>query len=134
MLSTRLYYVHKDIQTKTNKIKISDGEVAMNNQGGIGKFGSYGDTIRNKIIQNKWHRIAITVKCKDPPDKKKKKKSGTFGNNNNRFGMGQRRGSQGKFFAHCNNQYVNYRHSIIFCLFFLLMSLKIIFQHSTQTV
>ena len=106
MLSTRLYYVHKDIQTKTNKIKISDGEVAMNNQGGIGKFGSYGDTIRNKIIQNKWHRIAITVKCKDPPDKKKKKKSGTFGNNNNRFGMGQRRGSQGKFCAHCNNQFL----------------------------
>merc|ERR1712166_535973 len=73
LLSTRLFYVHEDVQAKTKKIKPSDGEAQINSKGGVGKFGQFGDTARVRLKPERWHRVVITVRCKNPPDKKKKK-------------------------------------------------------------
>jgi hypothetical protein len=79
LLSTKLYYVHEDIKKKLKKIKASDSELQLNSKGGIGKFGQYGDTARVRLTPARWHRVVVTVRCKDPPKKKKTKKSGHFG-------------------------------------------------------
>ena len=43
-----------------------------------------------RLKPERWHRVVITVRCKNPPDKKKKKKAGNFdafrGDDDSRFG------------------------------------------------
>ena len=43
-----------------------------------------------RLKPERWHRVVITVRCKNPPDKKKKKKTGNFdafrGDDDSRFG------------------------------------------------
>jgi hypothetical protein len=51
-------------------LKRSDGECLVNQAGGVGQFGTYGDTTRAKLEAGRWRRVVIAVKCSDSATEK----------------------------------------------------------------
>jgi hypothetical protein len=45
------------------KLKQTDGEAIISSTGGVGILGSFGDVTKAKVKLNRWHRVAISVKC-----------------------------------------------------------------------
>ena len=44
-------------------VRQTDGECKISGAGGIGNFGSFGDTSESKIEPHQWNRVVVTVKC-----------------------------------------------------------------------
>eukprot|EP00750_Incisomonas_marina_P014138 INCI17609.11.p1 GENE.INCI17609.11~~INCI17609.11.p1 ORF type:complete len:5029 (+),score=1065.32 INCI17609.11:298-15384(+) len=44
-------------------VRQTDGECKISGAGGVGNFGTFGDTSEAKIEPNQWNRVVITVKC-----------------------------------------------------------------------
>ena len=42
-------------------VRETDGECKISADGGVGNFGTFGDTSQNKVEPNQWNRIVITV-------------------------------------------------------------------------
>lgn len=62
LLQTRLCHVKR---SKGGRVRVSetDGECRVSSAGGIGLFGSYGDTTKRRIQKGKWTRVALSVRC-----------------------------------------------------------------------
>jgi hypothetical protein len=57
--------IHKEENKRTGKtiLKRSDGECLVNAAGGVGMFGTYGDTTKARLVKGVWKRVVIAVKC-----------------------------------------------------------------------
>lgn len=62
----RFHVVAKYMGTGKVTLARSEGECLINEVGGLGIFGSYGDTTKAKIIPGLWKRVVISVKNVDP--------------------------------------------------------------------
>ena len=43
-------------------MKQSDGECSVSSAGGVGTFGTFGDTTKAKVDAGQWKRVVIAVK------------------------------------------------------------------------
>jgi hypothetical protein len=60
-------------------VRQTDGECKISGAGGIGNFGTFGDTSESKISPHEWNRVVITVACKgDGTDNKVKGEMSTY--------------------------------------------------------
>lgn len=57
--------IHSEENKRSGKTSLtrSDGECIVNQAGGVGMFGTYGDTTRSKVDIGCWRRIVVTVNC-----------------------------------------------------------------------
>jgi hypothetical protein len=64
--------IHAKDNKKSGKVTLSksEGECHINQAGGVGQFGTFGDTTVACIEPNYWKRVVISVKCGDVGDKK----------------------------------------------------------------
>jgi len=53
-----------------NTLTKSDGECIINQTGGIGIFGTYGDTTKARLESGLWRRVVVSVKCSDKQNEK----------------------------------------------------------------
>lgn len=51
----------------------SDGECVVNQAGGVGQLGTFGDTSSVKVVPGRWVRIVVAVWCADDSDKNNSK-------------------------------------------------------------
>jgi len=69
LFQTRLVHVEENQRTGKKRVKQSDGECMINSEGGVGIFGTYGDTTKAKVEKSKWKRLVISVNCGDEDQK-----------------------------------------------------------------
>jgi hypothetical protein len=64
--------IHSNENKRTGKFTLSksDGECLINQAGGVGLFGTYGDTTRARLEVGVWRRVVVTVKCTDKANEK----------------------------------------------------------------
>lgn len=64
--------IHAKDNKKSGKVTLSksEGECLINQAGGVGQFGTFGDTTVACVEPNCWKRVVISVKCGDIGDKK----------------------------------------------------------------
>lgn len=64
--------IHSKENKRTGKIDISrsDGECMINQAGGVGIFGTYGDTTKAFVKAGNWKRVVISVRNTDDPNGK----------------------------------------------------------------
>jgi hypothetical protein len=57
--------IHSEENKRSGKVTLSrsDGECIINQAGGVGMFGTYGDTTRAKLEVGAWKRVVVTVHC-----------------------------------------------------------------------
>jgi hypothetical protein len=57
--------VHGKENKRTGKFTLtkSDGECIINQAGGVGMFGTYGDISKSKVETGHWKRVVVSVKC-----------------------------------------------------------------------
>lgn len=57
--------IHSEENKRSGKTTLSrsDGECVVNQAGGVGMFGTYGDTTKAKLTVGSWKRVVVTVKC-----------------------------------------------------------------------
>ena len=62
LFQTRLCHAKR---SKGGRVRVSetDGESRISSAGGVGLFGSYGDTSKRRIQKGKWTRVALSVRC-----------------------------------------------------------------------
>lgn len=80
LFQARVAYIDPDGNSMA--VLASDGECVVNNAGGVGRLGAYGDVTKAKVEPNRWRRVVITVKCKgekDQPDEQQQQASSGFG-------------------------------------------------------
>ena len=67
--------VHATDGKKSGKVTLSrsEGECIINQAGGVGQFGTFGDTSTACVDTNRWKRVVISVKCGDTGEKKSAK-------------------------------------------------------------
>ena len=63
LFQTALIHAEDDKRSGKTTFTRSDGECLINQAGGVGMFGTYGDTTRAKVETNSWKRVVVTVKC-----------------------------------------------------------------------
>jgi len=64
--------IHSEENKKTGKVTLtrSDGECVVNQAGGVGMFGTYGDSSKAKLEVNKWKRLVVSVNCSQKANEK----------------------------------------------------------------
>ena len=57
--------IHSEENKRTGKTTLSrsDGECVLNQAGGVGMFGTYGDTTKARVDVGSWKRVVVTVNC-----------------------------------------------------------------------
>ena len=63
LFQTALVHAGNAQRSGRTKLKQSDGEAMISATGGVGVLGSFGDISKAKVKVNRWHRVAISVKC-----------------------------------------------------------------------
>lgn len=63
LYQTGLVYLEQSKRSNKPTPKKSDGECNVNQNGGVGMFGTYGDTLKAKLELNSWKRLVISVRC-----------------------------------------------------------------------
>lgn len=69
--------VHTKEHKRTGKVSLNktDGECTINQAGGVGMFGTFGDTTKAKLEPGMWHRVVIAIKCSGSENEKGKMKT-----------------------------------------------------------
>ncbi len=70
LFQTALIHVKEDKRSGKTTMSRSDGEAMINQAGGIGVFGTYGDTTKSKIEVGHWKRVVVTVSCTESATEK----------------------------------------------------------------
>lgn len=63
LYQTALIHCEENKRSGKTSLTRSDGECIVNQAGGVGMFGTYGDTTRARIDVGCWRRIVVTVNC-----------------------------------------------------------------------
>jgi hypothetical protein len=63
LFQTALIHSKENKRTGKTDISRSDGECLINQAGGVGIFGTYGDTTKAKVKTNVWKRVVVAVHC-----------------------------------------------------------------------
>lgn len=63
LFQTQLLHTEENSKTGKKIIKQTDGECSVNQAGGVGTFGTFGDVTRAKVEVGQWKRVVISVKC-----------------------------------------------------------------------
>lgn len=70
LFQTALIHNNTESRSGKNTLSRSDGECIINQTGGIGIFGTYGDTTKARLEPNVWRRVVVSVKCIDKQNEK----------------------------------------------------------------
>ena len=65
LFQTALIHSSENKRSGKTTLSRSDGECLINQAGGIGMFGTYGDTTKAKLEPGIWKRVTVAVKCTD---------------------------------------------------------------------
>jgi hypothetical protein len=65
LYQTGLIHCEENKRSGKTALTRSDGECIVNQAGGVGMFGTYGDTTRARIEIGCWRRVVVTVNCAD---------------------------------------------------------------------
>ena len=63
LFQTALVHAGAAQKSGRGKLKQTDGEAIISSAGGVGILGSFGDVTKAKVKLNRWHRVAVSVKC-----------------------------------------------------------------------
>jgi hypothetical protein len=63
LYQTGLVYLEQSKRSAKATAKKSDGECTANSNGGVGMFGTFGDTSKAKLEVGQWKRLVISVRC-----------------------------------------------------------------------
>lgn len=63
LFQTALIHAKDDKKLGKTTLTRSDGECIINQMGGVGIFGTFGDTAKAKVKKSEWKRVVIAVKC-----------------------------------------------------------------------
>lgn len=69
LFQTALIHCTESRNGKTT-LSRSDGECIINQSGGLGIFGTYGDTTKARLDPGVWRRVVVSVKCSDKQTEK----------------------------------------------------------------
>jgi hypothetical protein len=70
LFQTALIHSLENKRTGKTTLSRSDGECLINQAGGVGLFGTYGDTTRARLEPGLWRRVVVAVKCTDKQNEK----------------------------------------------------------------
>lgn len=70
LFQTALIHTEENKRTGKTTLKRSDGECIVSQGGGVGMFGTYGDTSKARVSVGVWKRVVITVKCAEQTGEK----------------------------------------------------------------
>eukprot|EP01038_Epipyxis_sp_PR26KG_P004031 gene4031-5768_t len=70
LFQTALIHSKENKRTGKTTLSRSDGECVINQSGGVGMFGTYGDTTKAKVEVGYWKRVVVAVKCSDKQKEK----------------------------------------------------------------
>jgi hypothetical protein len=62
---TGLVYLEQSKRSNKPTPRKSDGECTANASGGVGMFGTFGDTLKARLEVGQWKRLVISVRCAD---------------------------------------------------------------------
>ncbi len=63
LYQTALIHCEENKRSGKTTLSRSDGECILNQAGGVGMFGTYGDTTRARVDVGSWRRVVVTVNC-----------------------------------------------------------------------
>lgn len=70
LFQTALIHSAENKRTGKTTLSRSDGECLINQAGGVGLFGTFGDTTRARLEPGVWRRVVVAVKCTDKQNEK----------------------------------------------------------------
>ena len=70
LFQTSLIHANENKRSGKTTLSKSDGECMINQAGGVGVFGTFGDTTKAKVEVNMWKRVVVAVKCVEGKDEK----------------------------------------------------------------
>lgn len=70
LFQTALIHSAENKRTGKTTLTRSDGECLINQAGGVGLFGTFGDTTRARLEPGLWRRVVVAVKCTDKANDK----------------------------------------------------------------
>ncbi len=70
LFQTALIHSVENKRTGKTTLSRSDGECLINQAGGVGLFGTFGDTTRARLEPGVWRRVVVAVKCTDKQNEK----------------------------------------------------------------
>lgn len=70
LFQTALIHSAENKRTGKTTMTRSDGECLINQAGGVGLFGTFGDTTRARLEPGVWRRVVVAVKCTDKQNEK----------------------------------------------------------------
>jgi hypothetical protein len=70
LFQTALIHSLENKRTGKTTLSRSDGECMINQAGGVGLFGTFGDTTRARLEPGAWRRVVVAVKCTDKQNEK----------------------------------------------------------------
>jgi hypothetical protein len=70
LFQTALIHSKENKRTGKTVLSKSDGECIISQSGGVGMFGTYGDTTKAKLDVGCWRRVVVSVKCVEGANEK----------------------------------------------------------------
>ena len=70
LFQTALIHSNENKRSGKTTLTRSDGECLINQAGGVGLFGTYGDTTRARLEPGVWRRVVVAVRCIDKQNEK----------------------------------------------------------------
>jgi len=70
LFQTALIHAKENKRSGKTTLTRSDGECIINQLGGVGLFGTFGDTTKAKLEVGIWKRVVIAVKCVEGKNEK----------------------------------------------------------------
>ena len=65
LIQTALVHAGSGHRNMRGKLVQSEGEALVSSAGGVGVLGTFGDVTKARVRPNRWHRVAVSVKCTD---------------------------------------------------------------------
>jgi hypothetical protein len=70
LFQTALIHAKEDKRSGKATLSRSDGECMINQAGGVGMFGTYGDTTKARVERNLWRRVVVSISCTESQNEK----------------------------------------------------------------